>query len=232
MSCQHEHEHSHGHDHDHDHGDHVPPIPTNESQSLRQYIDFSKVRGLNIAQPNEEIYQIFKSQEDKFSLKFKLTSDADSQLILNIPFIGFVKIFSVILRTNGNEDHCPRTIKVFKNANDIDFDSDKKPTFVINHPLIGVNDDEIDEEDKNENLFIEHYLPRSKFQSTTQLTLFFHDNWSDDEDEILKIYDIELRGQFTSPLSKDPIVTVYESAANPTDHKNILAQENKNQSSI
>lgn len=227
MSCEHEHHHGGhgGHDHDDDHS-HVAPIPTNESQSLRQYIDVYKLTGLNIAQPNDKLQKVFKEQESKFQVSDYIESDADAQFILNIPFTGNVKIYSIILRTGGEASNCPKTIKIFKNKTNLDFDNvnDSKPTFKIEHPQVGhLGEDEA--EDTDESSFVEHYLPRNLFQSTTQLSLFIENNWEDDEDELTKIYYIEIRGAFTSPLSKDPIITLYESAANPADHKNLLANE-------
>jgi hypothetical protein len=115
----------------------------------------------------------------------------------------------------------------------LDFDnaSDAKPTFKFDQPLVGVLNDDLEVDEDNSN-FVEHYLPRSAFQSTTQLSIFIQDNWDDDEDELTKVYYIELRGLFQSPLSKDPVITLYESAANPADHKNFLANENTNQSDV
>lgn len=228
MSCE-----SHSHSHSDGFDDHIAPIPTNESQSLRNYIDFDKLTGLNIEQPNDKLQLVFKEQLNKFQLKDFIQSDADSQLIINIPFTGYVKLYSLIVRSSGESANCPKSIKLFKNNNNLDFDniSDTKPTFKFDQPLLGVLNDD-DEVNLDENNFVEHYLPRSLFQSTTQLTIFIENNWDDDEDELTRVYYIELRGLFQSPLSKDPIITIYESAANPADHKNLLLNENKNQSNV
>lgn len=231
-SCEHEHHHSgHGHDgHDDHHLSHVAPIPTNESQSLRQYIDVFKLTGLNIAQPNDKIQKVFKDGDNKYQVSDYIESDADAQFILNIPFTGNVKLYSIILRTNGEAANCPKTIKLFKNKTNLDFDNinDTKPTYKIEQPQVGhLGDENVD--DVDESSFVEHYLPRNLFQSTTQLSLFVENNWEDDEDELTKVYYIEIRGMFTSPLSKDPVITLYESAANPADHKNLLANEIGNQ---
>ncbi|CCH44885.1 hypothetical protein BN7_4454 [Wickerhamomyces ciferrii] len=233
-NCEEEHHHGGhgGHGHGHDDHSHVAPIPTNESQSLRQYIDTSKITGLNLSNPNNELHQVFKDQEQKYDVSKYIESDADAQLILNIPFTGYVKIFSIILRTSGDSSNCPKQIKIFKNKDNLDFDNanDSKPTYKIEQPLIGHHDNDTNTSNNDE--FIEHYLPRNSFQSTTQLSLFIENNWDDDEDELTKVYYIEIRGQFTSPLSKDPIITLYESAANPADHKNLLANEVGNHASF
>lgn len=206
MSCQHEHAHHHNEPNS------AQPIPTSPAQSLRQCIDFSRLTGLNLAVPNSEIEKVFK--EDKFDVSFCLESDLDAQMIINIPFTGYVKLFSVILRTS-NDENCPKTIKLYKNNQSLDFNTDTKPTYTVIQPQIG-HDSTSDPSD--ETTFVEHYLPRNQFQSTTQLSILINDNYSDDEDEISKIYYLEIRGQFQSDFKKDPVITLYESAANPADH--------------
>lgn len=240
MSCHNEHTHSHSHSHSHGHednNDHVPPIPTSSAQDLAPYIDTPRLTALNSNVSNSSLPQLFvkpegDQEQGRFSLEFPVGSDLDTQLIINIPFTGYVKLFSIILRTSGEEEQCPKQIKVYKNINDIDFENERKAHFRITHPHIGVHETQalIDTDESN---FVEHHLPRSAFQSTTLLTLFIQNNWSDDDDECVKFYHIELRGQFQSPLTKEPIITLYEAAANPADHKNLIASVNKkNHSSI
>lgn len=234
MSCHHEHSHG-GNHHHHDESDHVLPIPTNSAQNLRTQIDFQKLTGLNIEQQNSEIYKIFdKHEETKYQISDYIKSDADEQVILNIPFLNSsVKLYSIILKTSSGES-CPKTIKLFKNKNNIDFDHVEaaKADFVLNHPNIGFEEEDDDNEvreDKNEDNFVEHFLPRHVFTNVTQLTLFI-ENVHGDED-YTKIYYVELRGEFKK-LSKDPLITLYESAANPADHKNLASASDMNQHSI
>lgn len=229
MSCEDEHfDHSHSHSHSHGDGDdhsHIPPIQTSSVQNLREHIDFYQLRALNCQQKDEDLQRVFKANDDKFELSGFVESDADCQLILNIPFNGNVKLYSIIIRSSGESAHCPRTVKLFKNNKTLDFDNiaGSKPVHKLEQPLVGPLDDT--EANVDEDTFVEHHLPRSQFQSTYHLTLFIEDNWDDDEDETTKLYYIELRGLFTSPLAKDPVITLYEAAANPADHKNLLQQE-------
>lgn len=214
--------HSHGHSHSHGSGDdHIPPTPTSAVQNLREYVDFDRLTALNSQQTNEELQFVFRAPNDRFSVHGVIESDSDSQLILNIPFTGNVKLYSLILRTHSDPAHCPRTVKLFKNNRSLDFDnvSDTKPQLQVDQPLVGVQEANNDEE-----TFVEHHLPRSQFQSTHHLTIFFENNWEDD-DETIKVFYIELRGVYTSALSKDPVIALYESAANPSDHKNMLQEE-------
>lgn len=155
-----------------------------------------------------------------------IKSDCDEQLIINIPFLnGSVKLYSIILRTNG-DIYCPRTIKLFKNDKTIDFDNvdQKKPVQVITHPQIGVaNDDDLPEILQSDDEFVEHFVPRHKFTGVETLTLFIENIYDEGEEEC-HLHSIELRGEFTE-LNKDPIITLYELAANPADHKNITVIE-------
>ncbi|GMM32971.1 hypothetical protein DASC09_002960 [Saccharomycopsis crataegensis] len=234
MSCHHEHNHGHHHGDNHDEADHILPIPTNASQSLRNQIDFQKLTALNIEQQNSDIYKIFDKYDDsKYQIKDFISSDTDEQIILNIPFLdSSVKLFSIILKTSGG-DQCPQTIKLFKNKNNIDFDNaeDMKADFTLNHPQVGFEgDSNVQEQDINDDNFVEHFLPRHVFTNTTQLTFFIRDVYDEDEDQS-KIYYIELRGEFKK-LTKDPVITMYEAAANPADHKNTTASLERNQHSI
>lgn len=60
------------------------------------------------------------------------------------------------------------------------------------------------------------------------LTIFFEDNWSSDEDELCRLYYLEIRGEFLG-ISKSreqvPLMTVYESAPNPVDHIKLESEQ-------
>ena len=228
MSCEdeHYHGHSHNHNHNHDDNDHIAPIPTSSSQSLNSKIDTTKVTALNLANPSDELAKLFKGSNTKYQVKPVIKSDCDEQLNINIPFLnGSVKLYSIILRTNG-DIYCPRTIKLFKNDKTIDFDNvdQKKPVQVITHPQIGVaNDDDLPEILQSDDDFVEHFVSRHKFTGVQTLTLFIENIYDEGEEEC-HLHSIELRGEFTE-LNKDPIITLYELAANPADHKNITVVE-------
>lgn len=226
MSHSHSHSHSHGDNHDHGHshggGSHEAPSETYSSQLLNSKIDTSQVVCLNLQNSPDEISKLFKDSSLRYQLKPVIKSDADEQLILHIPFLnGSVKLHSVILRTNGTV-YCPKTIKFFKNSRDIDFDNvnDTRPAFEVTHPEVGVayeDDDELmPEELVTESDFVEHYLPKHTFSGVRCLTIFIEDIYGDEEESHL--HSIELRGEFTE-LTRDPVITLYELAPNPADHK-------------
>lgn len=219
MSCENEHFHGHSHGNGDD-SDHVPPTPTLHLQLLNLKIDLVHVTALNLGNHQDDLSRLFKSEQDRFSVKPVIRSDADEQLILHIPFLnGLVKLHLVILRTNGT-DYCPHSVLLWKNSPSIDFDAvdSVKPLFALTHPHVGVciDDDELPDVIDDHADFVEHHLPRHKFSGVHHLTMFFKDLHSD-EDE-LRLHLIELRGEFT-PLSKDPVISLYELAPNPADHK-------------
>ncbi|CAK9440625.1 uncharacterized protein LODBEIA_P46500 [Lodderomyces beijingensis] len=240
MSCEDEHHHdghnhnrnhnhNHGHGHDHDH-DHVAPIPTSSSQSLNSKIDTFKVSALNMANPPQDLAKVFKNQDTKYEINPVIKSDCDEQLIINIPFLnGSVKLYSIILRTNGDL-YCPKTIKLFKNDRSIDFDNieSKKAAQVLTQPQVGVAADADAESDtiESDTDFVEHFLPRHKFTGVEQLTLFIESIHEQDEDQC-RLHSIELRGEYTE-LNRDTVVALYESAANPADHKTTTTLANEN----
>lgn len=237
--------HDHGHggdDHGHDISDHIQAIPTSGALNLINQIDLTNVKGLNCFQNNEDLGKVFEksldsNNEQRFLTLPMISSDtADPQLILEIPFLNSsVKLYSIILRT-GLNSHCGKIIKVFKNKyGKMDFDSaeSSKPDFVLKHPNIGIQTNE--QYETNTETFVEHHLPRHLFTNLTSITLFIESVYneenggaenSDEDDEDSRIHYIELRGEYRK-LTKDPLITMYESAANPADHakvKNKLAE--------
>ena len=236
MSCEDEnfHSHSHGHDQgdsrDHDDHDHIAPAQTTAAQSLWNKIDLPHVLALNVLNHPDDVPKLFKSYDHRYECNPVVKSDCDAQMIIHIPFANVsAKLSSIVLRTNG-ESFCAKTIRLWKNDPSIDFDSAglKKPTFTIQHPEVGLpdyEDDEVPNAVESEAEFVEHLVPRHAFSGVTHLTIFIEDvHGSEDE---LWVHNIDLRGEFTQ-LSKDPVITLYELAANPADHKNMVAAESAN----
>lgn len=236
-TCEDEHHDDSNHGHDH-----TAPIPTNAEQSLYPFIDTAKIICLNAVAPalpeRLELYKSFlKEQESKFECGYYLQSDADCQVVIHLPFTGDCRLFSVIIRTNANDPEAelnsPKTIKLFRNFNrNIDFDtlSSSKEDLRIEHPEdVGLRDS-TESINTDENTFVEHYLPRRIFQNCSSLTLFLQDNWSTDEDELCRIYYVELRGEFMGKRVLNngaPMLSVYESAPNPVDHQKLEAEQDE-----
>jgi hypothetical protein len=60
-------------------------------------------------------------------------------------------------------------------------------------------------------------LNRAHWNTTTSITIFVEDNWSDGEEDVTKVGYIGFKGQFMA-LNREPISFLYEAAANPSDH--------------
>lgn len=122
-------------------------------------------------------------------------------------FTGQVKVHSLLLYTAPSIS-APKTVKMFKNRDDLDFStaSELAPTQTIEvpQPMAGAD-------------VFELPLNRAHWNTTTSITLFFEDNWSDGEEDVTKVGYVGFKGQFMA-LNREPISFLYESAANPNDH--------------
>lgn len=234
-SHNHDHGHSHGddhgHAHNHDHGhSHEPPAETFSNQSLYTHIDMTKVQVLNgVSNDRSSLVSksFLKPQDEKYNTSLYLESDADCQVLLQIPFTASVKIFAIILRVNkgGSGYSTPRHIQLYKNYNkNLDFDTinDLKAEYTVEFPdNVGIEPDYNNESLFDDDTFIKFDLPRNIFQNCENLTVLVKDNWSGDEDDLNRLYFCELRGEATGKLRNSgvPIVAVYEAAPNPADVK-------------
>lgn len=233
MDCHSEHvEHGHGdHGHDHGHGghdhSHVPQPHTSSAQTLYNRISHAGIRTLNESEDGAGA-SVFKDWESRLDTKKFLESDVDEQLLIHVPFTGLCKIHSLLIRTT-NDDSAPRHIKLFKNRDDLDFSSasDLSANHVIEHPegVGGTLEQSIEAAPSSSSLdsegIAEYALSRAQWSNITSLTMFVEDNYGDD---VTRILYIGLRGEFKE-LNRAPVVTLYESAANPADHKKIVPGE-------
>ncbi|KAK9460153.1 galactose-binding domain-like protein [Lipomyces oligophaga] len=217
MSGHNNHSHSHSHSHggdegaDHSHS-HDPVLDTFDSQSLYQQIQHEQVWTMNESEPDQG-RQVLKPWNERYDTEKILESDADEQLLMYIPFTGLVKLYSIFIRSIP-DDTAPQTIKIFKNRDDLDFSTamDLEGDETITH-VGGSSDVDI----------VEYPLKRSKFSNARSVTLFVVDNYGA---ETTMLTYIGFRGEWKQ-LSKDPIITIYEAAANPKDHKIDLPGESK-----
>lgn len=122
-------------------------------------------------------------------------------------FTGQVKLHSFLLYTAPTTS-APKTVKLFKNRDDLDFStaSELSPTQTIEVPQPVASAD-----------VFELPLNRAHWNTTTAITLFFEDNWSDGEEDVTKVGYIGFKGQFMA-LNREPVSFLYEAAANPNDH--------------
>ena len=199
--CHDEHDHSgHGHD-EHDHSDDITPAL---QHSLYQHIDFDGVQTLNEETTGSGKAVLKKTWAERLDLEPEVASDADEQLIVQVPFTGQVKLHSILLRTSPS-DSAPRTLKLFINRDDVDFDAaaDLPPTQVLELSQTG---------DVQE-------LPvkRALFGKVTRLALFFEDNFGDGDEDVTRFSYLGFKGEWMA-LGRAPAQILYEAAPNPNDH--------------
>jgi hypothetical protein len=208
-----------GHSHDHvDHGDDL-------GLSLRPQIDLPAVQCLNEEVPNSG-RAVLKLHEDRLSQTPNLRSQPDDpELLLHIPFTENVTIQSIAIRSvvlaagggggDNNDDNpaCPpKTIKLFANREDLDFETAR----------------ELEPHAKLELLPPYHFVegtidyplrPAGRFQNVSSLTIFVADNYGGEDDEVSTIITfVGIKGKGTKQR-RMAVETVYESRGMPKDHK-------------
>lgn len=149
-----------------------------------------------------------------------------------------VKLHSILIRTTP-DGHAPKTLKLFKNRTDLDFSlaADLTPVATLKHPEgVGADPDAstnsgrlsastpISTVDLDAEGIVEYSVNRAKFSNITNLSIYIPENHGDED--VTKILYIGLRGEWTK-MSKNPVITLYEAAANPRDHKNLVPGENQ-----
>ncbi|EMD01275.1 hypothetical protein BAUCODRAFT_204619 [Baudoinia panamericana UAMH 10762] len=201
-------EHDHNHDHSegaaHDHSDDLTPALQNH---IYEQIDFSAINTLNESSPRAGSKVVQKTWAERMNSEPELSSDADEQLLMHIPFTAQIRLHSILLRTSAT-DSAPQTLKVYLNRDDLDFGtvSSLQPTQTL--------------ELAQTNELQEVPVKRALFNTVRSLDLFFEDNWGQGEEDITRISYIGFKGEWMK-LSREPVNFLYEAAANPSDHKMI-----------
>eukprot|EP00462_Mataza_sp_D1_P021430 CAMPEP_0175147480 /NCGR_PEP_ID=MMETSP0087-20121206/16020_1 /TAXON_ID=136419 /ORGANISM="Unknown Unknown, Strain D1" /LENGTH=355 /DNA_ID=CAMNT_0016432683 /DNA_START=20 /DNA_END=1088 /DNA_ORIENTATION=+ len=159
-------------------------------------LDVSSVACLNETRDNN-VAGIFPPLGQKALGNSLLESDCDEQLLLFLPFLRPCKLVAVVFHIDftGDSASCPKTIKLFKNCPNMDFDNavDAAPTETI---LLQPQQQGFDRGGINVNFV--------KWQDLSFLTIFVEDNFGG---ETTKIHHIGLVGKdpaagTTGPLKK------------------------------
>ncbi|KAI0484265.1 DUF1000-domain-containing protein [Xylariaceae sp. FL0804] len=204
--CHDEHDHhGHGgHDHgEHDHSDDVTPAL---QFSLYRHVRFDDVSTLNEAETGAGRAVVRKTWAERLQPQPELASDADAQLLMNVPFTGQVKLHSILLRSSPSAS-APRTLHVFINREDLDFDAAEELQPAQAFELAQTSEVQ------------ELPVKRALFGKCQRLTLFFVDNFADedDEEEATRLSYLGFRGEWMQ-LGRAPANILYEAAPNPSDH--------------
>ncbi|KAK7756405.1 hypothetical protein SLS62_001631 [Diatrype stigma] len=205
--CHDEHAgHGHGgHDHhEHDHSDDITPAI---QHSLYQHINFDAINTMNEASPGSGKAIVKKTWAERLQEEPELASDADEQIIINVPFTGQVKLHSILLRSSPSAA-APRTLKVFLNREDVDFEAAEE--------LAPAQAFELSQTSEVQELPVK----RALFGKVQRLVLFFEDNFGadgDGEEEVTRLSYLGFKGEWM-PLGRAPTNILYEAAPNPNDH--------------
>ncbi|GAA5970920.1 hypothetical protein JCM11641_004509 [Rhodosporidiobolus odoratus] len=167
---------------------------------LYPYIDRDQVVALN-AEEGKHAKLLIRPWDERNQQDEYLESDADEQLIVQVPFTGSVKLRSILIKA-GPAGFTPDKLKVYANQK-LDFD-EATSLEVTQEFEVAVTREVID-----------FAVRPAKFPTVTSLTLFFPSNHGEDT---TRISFLGFKGEY-SPLTRDPIITVYEAQANPADHK-------------
>ncbi|KAI5370129.1 putative PITH domain-containing protein [Septoria linicola] len=203
--CHDEHD-DHGHDHSegaaHDHSDDLTPALQNH---IYEQIDFSAIITLNEDASRSGAQVVQKTWTERLSASPTLASDADEQLLMHVPFTAQIRLHSILIRTSTTES-APMTLKLYINREGLDFSTaaDLPPTQTLE--LAQSNDVQ------------EVPVKRALFNTVRSLDLFFEDNWGRGDEHVTRIDYLGFKGEWMK-LSREPVNFLYESAANPNDHK-------------
>ncbi|CAH1108996.1 unnamed protein product [Psylliodes chrysocephalus] len=175
------------------------------------YSLFSKIDKEKLECLNESVEhagkKVFKPWEDRLSCVF-VESDADEELLFNIPFVGNVKLKAIKVIGEDSDTH-PSKMRLFKNRPSMTFDDSS------------VKADQEFELVKDTSGFAEYTTKVVTFNSVNHLTLHFPTNFGA---ETTKIYYIGLKGEFTEAHHHGVTICTYESRPMPQDHKNPLTE--------
>ncbi|GAA6012938.1 hypothetical protein JCM10207_008386 [Rhodosporidiobolus poonsookiae] len=169
---------------------------------LFQHVDRDKVVALN-AEEGKEGKVVIRPWDERAQEDEWLESDADEQLILQIPFTGNIKLRSILVKA-GPAGYTPDKMQVFANRQ-LDFDEATSTDVTQSFDVAETRE------------VVEYTVRPAKFPSVQSLTLFFPSNHGEDT---MRISFIGFKGEY-SALTRDPIITVYEAQANPADHAKI-----------
>lgn len=172
-----------------------------------QYSLYSKIDLDNVQCLNEEKEGsgklVFKPWENRLDRDKFVDSDADEELLFNIPFTGNVKLKSILI-VGGDAGTHPSKVRMFKNRPQMTFDDARatpEQEFELQHDANGC---------------LEYPVRAVKFSSVHHLSLHFPSNFGGDT---TRVYYIGLHGEFTEAQRQGVVLCSYESAPNPADHK-------------
>ncbi len=195
--------------HGHSHG--APAAKAEEDFGLQfglyQKIDMEAMECLNEAVENSG-KTVFKPHDQRKDREKFVISDADEELLFNVPFTGSVKLKGLVV-VGGEDGTGPDKMRLFKNRPHMTFDdaSSAKP------------DQEFDVV-RDDDGMVQYATKVVQFSSVSHLTIHFPSNRGGGEET--KVYYIGLKGDFMRAQRTGVVNAVYESRPMMEDHKQDL----------
>eukprot|EP00048_Salpingoeca_helianthica_P020866 m.8958 g.8958 ORF g.8958 m.8958 type:complete len:208 (-) comp5318_c0_seq1:26-649(-) len=174
--------------------------------SLFSCIDTPRLRCLN-ERTRDSIKGVFRPFSQRADTSKFVESDADEQLLIYVPFTANVSLRTITIAGPEGDEH-PRTVKLFSNRNDIDFDKAQQLPALVELSL-----------QPDPRGACEYALRPAHFQGLQDLTIFVSGNFGADS---TRIDFIGLRGT-SMKVVRDTIITIAEVAARPQDHPTAVA---------
>ncbi|XP_046441137.1 PITH domain-containing protein 1-like [Daphnia pulex] len=199
--------------HNHVHGHHCECSQETKTDDLAVlYNLYSRIDLHNLECLNESIENsgksVFRPWDERLDSDRFVESDADEELLFNIPFTGNVKLKGLIIM-GGDEGTHPSVVRLFKNRPHMTFDEAASPA-----------DQELNlVEDFNGTT--EYATKIVKFSSVYHLTLHFPKNHGADTTKILFI---GLKGDWSEGHRHGVTLCTYEATPSMADHKDKIIE--------
>lgn len=175
-----------------------------------QYSLYTKINIHDLECLNESIdgsgKTVFKPWEERLNKTSFVKSDADQELLFNIPFTGNVKLKGIIVIGDSSDSH-PSKMRLFKNRESMTFDD------------VSTEADQEFEMQKDPEGLMEYSTKVVTFNNVNHLTIHFPSNYGE---EYTTIYYIGLKGEFTEARRHGVTIANYEIRPNLSEHKNPL----------
>jgi len=141
---------------------------------LLEFLDLSQLNCLNEAE--QHTFKSIVSSKSRNATGSYLLSDADEQLLLNIPFNQTVRVRSIVLQSNS-ELQRPKHIKLLVNRPSLGFEDVEDASEPEAAQILELSNEDV----KEGNRIVLRFV---RFQAVNSLHIFVQSNHGDDESRI------------------------------------------------